>query len=499
MSGNAVKLAHRSMLDHVPGVMSFRRFILCWLLLGLFTTGGSAADISGLDKLADGPAPTKVVVIPVQDAITEPVLYVIRRGLKQAIDNDVKLVVLDMKTPGGAVNVTLEIMEALDKFDGRTVTFVNDEAISAGAIIASVTDDIYFSPKGVMGAAEVVFGTGQDVGDSMKRKLNSYLKGKIEAFSAGQQTRSDVLRAMMDPDFEFKIGETVIKPKGELLTLTAATATELHGEPPQPLLATGVVEDVEALLKQQLAGAAFEITRLEVTWSEKLAQYLTSLAPLLLAGGLVLLFIEFKTPGFGVFGISGCLLLAIVFFGHYIAGFSGHEPILLFGIGLLLIALEIFIFPGVIFLAGTGGVLLLVALVWSMADLWPNEPITFSGEIFLGPITSVGMGLLLAVVMMIVLLRFLPRNWIWDRLVLQASIAGTSQAVQTEAPLTASATDPLIGKHGVAVTALFPGGQVEINGVRYEAHLELGMAERGTPVVVTGRGEFGLRVEPAKS
>src|SRR5690606_23298917 len=109
----------------------------------------------------------------------------------------------------------------------------------------------------------------------------------------------------------------------------------------------------------------------------------------------------------------------------------------------------IFMFPGVIFLAGTGGMLLLVALVWSMADLWPNEPITFSGEIFLGPITSVGMGLLLAVVMMIVLLRFLPRNWIWDRLVLQASIAGTSQAVQTEAPLTASATDPLIGKHGV--------------------------------------------------
>jgi membrane-bound serine protease (ClpP class) len=492
------KLAHRSMLDHVSGVMSCRRFILCWLLLGLFTTGGSAADISGLEKLADGPAPTKVVVIPVQDQIAEPLLYIVRRGLKQAIDNDVQLVVLDMKTPGGAVNVTLDIMEALDKFAGRTVTFVNDEAISAGALIASVTDDIYFAPKGVMGAAEVVFGTGQDVGDSMKRKLNSYMRAKIEAFSSGQPNRADIIRAMMDPDFELKIGEELIKPKGELLSLTAGEAAREYGEPPLPLLATGVVADVAALLKQHLDGGLFIITRLEITWSEKVAQYLTKLAPLLLAAGLVLLFIEFKTPGFGVFGISGGLLLAIVFFGHYIAGFSGHEPILLFGLGLLLIALEIFIFPGVIFLAGTGGMLLLVALVWSMADLWPNEPITFSGEIFLGPITSVGMGLLLAVVMMIVLLRFLPRNWIWDRLVLQASIGGTSQAVETAAPLTASATDPLIGKHGVAVTALFPGGQVEINGVRYEAHLELGMAERGTPVVVTGRGEFGLRVEPAK-
>jgi membrane-bound serine protease (ClpP class) len=479
--------------------MRIWRFIAVAVLFGLLAGPGWASDPASEANAVAPATPVKVVVIPVQDAITEPVLYVIRRGLKQAIENDVKLVVLDMKTPGGKVNVTLEIMEALDKFEGRTVTFVNDEAISAGAIIASVTDDIYFSPKGVMGAAEVVFGTGQDVGDSMKRKLNSYLKGKIEAFSDGQQTRSDVLRAMMDPEFEFKIGETVIKPKGELLTLTATTATELHGEPPQPLLATGVVADMDALLKQQLAGAAFEITHLEVTWSEKLAQYLTSLSPLLLAVGLVCLFIEFKTPGFGVFGISGCLLLAIVFFGHYIAGFSGHEPILLFGIGLLLIALEIFLFPGTVFLAGTGGMLLLVALVWSMADLWPNEPVTFSGEVFLGPITSVGMGLLLAVVMMIVLLRFLPRNWIWDRLVLRASIAGTSQAVETAAPSTASATDPLIGKHGVAVTALFPGGQVEIDGVRYEAHLELGMAGRGTPVVVTGRGEFGLRVEPTKS
>jgi membrane-bound serine protease (ClpP class) len=497
--GSTTKLARRSLLDHVSGAMRFRRFILCWLLLGLFTTGGRAADISGLEKLADGPAPTKVVVIPVQDQISQPLLYIVRRGLKQAIDNDVQLVVLDMDTPGGSLAVTLEIMEALDKFPGQKVTFVNAEAISAGAIIASVTDDIYFAPKGIMGAAEVVLGTGQDVGDSMKRKLNSYMRAKIQAFSEGQPNRADIIRAMMDPDFELKIGEELIKPKGELLSLTAGEAAREYGEPPLPLLATGVVADVEALLKQHLDGGPFIITRLEITWSEKVAQYLTKLAPLLLAAGLVLLFIEFKTPGFGVFGISGGLLLAIVFFGHYIAGFSGHEPILLFGIGLLLIALEIFLFPGVIFLAGTGGMLLLVALVWSMADLWPNEPITFSGDIFFGPITSVGMGLLLAVVMMIVLLRFLPRNWIWDRLVLQASIGGTSQAIDATPSSSNTATDPLIGKHGVAVTALFPGGQVEINGVRYEAHLELGMAERGTPVVVTGRGEFGLRVEPEKS
>ncbi len=437
---------------------------------------------------------TKVVVIPVQDQISEPLLYIVRRGLKQAIDNDVKLVVLDMKTPGGAVNVTLEIMEALDKFPGQTVTFVNDEAISAGAIIASVTDDIYFAPKAVMGAAEVVFGTGQDVGESMKRKLNSYMSGKIQAFSEGQSARSDVLRAMMDPEYELKIGEDVIKPKGELLTLTANQAMKTYGEPPVPLLAAGIADNIDALLKQRHPGGRFEITRLEVTWSETLAQYLTSLAPLLLAVGMVCLFIEFKTPGFGVFGVLGATLLLIFFFGHYTAGFSGHEPVLLFALGLLMIAVEIFFFPGTVFLAGTGAVLLLVSLVWAMADLWPNEPIDFSGEVFARPLTSVGMGMLLAVVLMTVVVRFLPKKWIWDRLVLQACIAGTSQT-SGAAPGVERSIDRLIGQRGVAVTALFPSGQIEIASARYEAHLAVGMAERGAPVIVTGRSEFGLQVE----
>lgn len=474
--------------------MGFSRFILGLLITCLVSPGGWAEGSVEPGKLAAEEDVTKVVVIPVQDQISEPLLYIVRRGLKQAIDNDVRLVVLDMKTPGGAVNITLEIMEALDKFPGQTVTFVNDEAISAGAIIASVTDDIYFAPKGVMGAAEVVFGTGQDVGESMKRKLNSYLSGKIQAFSEGQSTRSDVLRAMMDPEFELKIGADVIKPKGELLTLTANQAMETYGEPPVPLLASGIATDINALLKQRQPGGRFEITRLEVTWSETLAQYLTSLAPLLLAAGMVCLFIEFKTPGFGVFGVLGATLLLIFFFGHYTAGFSGHEPVLLFGLGLLMVAIEIFFFPGTMFLAGTGAVLLLVSLVWSMADLWPNESIDFSGEVFVRPLTSVGLGMLLAVVLMAVVVRFLPKQWIWDRLVLQASIAGTAQT-NGDPPGTESSANQLMGQRGVAVTALFPSGQIEIAGTRYEAHLSVGMAARGAPVIVTGKSGFGLQVE----
>lgn len=100
-------------------------------------------------------------VIPVRDVIARPILYVLRRGLKEAQATGVRVVVIDMETPGGELGTTLEIMEALDKFDGETLVYVNKEAISAGAIISSVTDEIHFAPGGVIGAAAAVSGGGR--------------------------------------------------------------------------------------------------------------------------------------------------------------------------------------------------------------------------------------------------------------------------------------------------------------------------------------------------
>ena len=76
----------------------------------------------------------RILVIPVQDVIDKPVLYVLRRGLKMAIDQGMVMVVLDMKTPGGRLDVTFDIMESLDRFEGATATLINDEAISAGGV-----------------------------------------------------------------------------------------------------------------------------------------------------------------------------------------------------------------------------------------------------------------------------------------------------------------------------------------------------------------------------
>lgn len=457
----------------------------------------NGADDPAIAVPTADPARARVIVIPVNDQIAKPILYVIRRGLKEAIEQNVDMVILDMETPGGALSVTFEIMEAIDRFSGRTATFVNTEAISAGAFIAAVTDDIYFAPTGVIGAAAPVLATGGEIDTAMRQKIVSYLRARVRAISEGKAHRGEVISAMIDADYVLQIGDKVLKEKGELLSLTASEASERYGEPPEPLLAAGIASNIDELLTGIYGEGGYTVTELEVTWSEQLAQHLNRLSSLILGLGMLALFIEFKTPGFGVFGFTGIALMAIVFFGHFVAGLSGHEPALVFAIGFILVLVELIFFPGILVAALGGVVLMLGSLVWSMADLWPNEPIAFNGEVFLGPLLKLVLGLVVAFVMALALTRFLPRGWIWDRMILNTSVGNDTGG---GAALRGSAgADDLVGRRAVAATGLFPSGQVEIDGRRLEARMAMGFAELGTEVVVTQRSEFGLIVEKADS
>ncbi len=443
-----------------------------------------------------GATPVRVIVIPVREQIADPVLFILRRGLKAAGKND--LVVLDMKTPGGALGTALEMMEALDKFEGRTATYVNDEAISAGAFISAVTDDIYFAPKGIIGAAAAVSSQGAEIPETMRLKVNSFLEAKVGAYTEGKRYRAEVLTAMFDKDYELKIGEKVIKAKGKLLSLTATQAAELFGEPPAPLLSSGSAKSLEALLDEKLGAGNYRIERLEVTWSEQLAQYITDYAGILLGLGILFLYIEFKTPGFGFFGITGGALLLLVFFGHYVAGLSGYEAALVFALGLLLLLTELVFFPGVIVMAATGVVLMFGSMLWSMVDHWPNQPLDFSGDMFTTPATNLLVGCAVAVVLAVLFAKFIPKGWFFTRLAVAGEAGSTSQVAGLP-PEAAAEARSLVGAHGTVATGLFPSGQIEIDGRRYEARLELGTAVAGTPVVVVRVSDFGLIVEVEKS
>lgn len=332
----------------------------------------------------------------------------------------------------------------------------------------------------------------------MKQKIVSYLKARIRATSEGKGHRGQVVSAMIDADFELKIGDKVIKSKGELLSLTASEACATLGDPPLPLLGAGIAPSVRQLLEAKYGKDAYTIRSLEVTWSEKAAVGLNLIAPVLLGLGVLALFIEFKTPGFGVFGIVGIILLGIVFLSSYVAGLSGHEPVLVFSLGLLLVLLELLFFPGVAVVAVLGLLMMFGSLLWAMADLWPNEPISFSSDVFVRPLTNLSLGLALAVILGLLLARFLPKGWVWDKMVIQATVGGAAQDSGL-ASWSGPGLPSLLGSEGVAVSGLRPSGQVEIDGRRYEARVEVADVRPGERVRVIGRSDFGLVVERISS
>jgi membrane-bound serine protease (ClpP class) len=149
-------------------------------------------------------------------------------------------------------------------------------------------------------------------------------------------------------------------------------------------------------------------------------------------------------------------------------------------------------------MAVTGVMLMFGALVWSMVDYWPQQPIEWSGATFVRPATNILLGGALTVILALALARFLPKGWFFTRLAVAGQAGSTSQ--QAGLPPTATTkAHSLVGARGVVATGLFPSGQIEIEGRRYEARLDLGTAVAGTPVVVVRVSDFGLVVEVVKS
>ncbi len=466
-----------------------------------------AAPLAGTPAMLASPSGKRVFVIPIRNEIAEPALYVLRRGLKEAVTEHADAVVLDINTPGGAIDVTIEMMDDLKKFPGRTIAFVDNEAMSAGAFLSAVCDEIWFvdtPTEGMIGAAAPVQATGQDIDATMKEKLVSYLKVRIRAISKGKGYRGEVVSAMIDADMELKInGEEVkidgkpIKEKGALLSLTATEAMFPVGTPPKPLLGAGEARDLGDLLTKCF-GPGTVSTELKATWSEGLAVVLNRLAPAMLGLGIFALFIGFKSQGFGGFIAVGVVLLTVVFLSSYVSGLSGHEPVIVFSIGLVLLLLEILFFHSAGFLGIIGFLLMIGSLFWAMADLWPGEPIqvAWSADAFVRPMINLGAGMGIAVVLGACLLRFLPHGWVWDRLTVTETVGGSAQTAGGE-PGAAKHLKQLVGRRGVAATALRPGGQVEVDGRRFEAEVKVGAIDAGAPIIVLGHGDFALVVEQA--
>lgn len=398
-----------------------------------------------------------VYVIPIRQDIAKPLVYLIRRAVKEAMATGVQYLILDMETNGGYLDDTLEIIEILERFPGKKITYVNKTAYSAGAFIAVATHQIYMAPESVIGAAApVMIGPGgvgpAEIPSTFEKKITSAILARIRAYAEKYGHNPDVIEAMVNKDKGLTLDGQVLCPKGEILTLTNREAERTYGDPPRPILSLGTVETLEKLI-HQLGLQDAQVTYVKPSGMEKIAVWLTSLSWLWLMLGLAGVYLELKTPGFGIPGIVGIIGFFLYFAGGYFAGLTGLEWLLLFILGIVLIVLEILMWPGVTILAVSGGIACLIALIMAFVDTYPTSPLSVSFVAFHRPLISFIIGLVGAIIFILVVRRYLPKTPFYNTLIVQ-SASGTT----TEAKLKQS-KEQWISKIGISITPLRPSGK----------------------------------------
>jgi len=390
-----------------------------------------------------------VVVVPLKTDVSEAQFFFLRRALKDAERQQASAFVIEMETYGGEVKAAMDNMNALLRTTLPTATFIHSRAVSAGALIALATQKIYMAPDAVIGAAAPVMGSGEDLPSTMKDKTASVVSAMARAAAQKNGHHPDVAAAFVDKTREVRIGEKVVHPEGNLLSLSAAeAATPYEGK---PLLSAGTATSLQDMLAQ--AGLTGPVIEIRPTGMEQLAVWITRLAPLLLLGGILGAYIEFKIPGFGFPGFASLVCFSLYFGGHYIAGLAGWETLLLFVTGLGLIVLEL-ILPGTI-LPGLLGVLLVIgAILYAMVDRLPSEPVWPSPDMLIRPVVNLSLTFVGTAVAIYFLARFLPQTRLYKAFVLSAAVpAGPESAVLGQGP------HIVPGLVGVAHTDLRPSGK----------------------------------------
>jgi len=360
-----------------------------------------------------------VVVVPLRGEISPSLLMFLRRAEKVAESNGASAIIFEMNTYGGRLDAAEEITSALNHATVPTYTFINSNAGSAGSLIALATQHIYMAPVSSIGAAAPVLPTGEDLPLTEREKTISYWTALIRSSAIKNGHNPDVGEAFMNKDKEVKIGDRVIHPKGTVLTLSAQEATEKFNG--KPLLADGIAESIVDLM--QKAGLKGYSVSLDPTGFEQLAFWITALAPLLLLGGIIGAYLEFKIPGASFPGIISAICFTLFFLGHYLAGLAGWEVVGLFVLGMALVIIEILFFAHSTIVFGVVGVFLILAsLLWAMIDRYPGETFFPTGRMLAMPLLNLFLAIAAAVIVIVLLARYLRAQAFIDALLLSLRI-----------------------------------------------------------------------------
>lgn len=405
------------------------------------------------------------------------------RNTQKALDEAEKMgadyVLIHMNTYGGLVDMADSIRTRLLNAKPTVLVFIDNNAASAGALIAIACDSIYMRKSASIGAATVVNQTGEVVPD----KYQSYMRATMRATAESTGRDPKIAEAMVDPSVYI---EGIID-SGKVLTFTSSEAQK-HG------FCNGEAETIDEVLK--LAGVEnYEMVQQQLTATDKAINWLINPA---ISGILVLIIIggiyfELQTPGIG-FPLAASVLAAILYFAPlYLEGLAANWEILLFFVGAILLLVEIFVLPG-FGVAGISGVaLILFSLVSSLLQ---NEGFDFEA-----PQSGAGLSVVQALAtvlipfgVLITFLLFFGQNLLqmsaFKRLTLQSTQDAEAGYV------VADQQHHLVGETGLALTDLRPAGKVQIAGRPYDAKATTGWIDKGTTVRVLAQERFELVVEP---
>ncbi|MFE5427017.1 nodulation protein NfeD [Peribacillus simplex] len=415
--------------------------LLFGLLFTMSSFGGST--VSANEKI--------VYHVPIEETVEKGLSAFLERALTTAEAADADLVVFEVNTPGGAVDAAGEISKLLSDSPIKTVAYVNNRALSAGAYISLSADEIYMVPSATMGSAAVIDSTGNAAG----KKAQSYWLAAMK--TAAEQNGRDPIYAQAMADVDIDLPEYGAE-KGKLLTFTAEQAKKAG-------YSEGTVSG-KAELYSILGVEDADIRSIEESFPEKLARFLTNpiVVPILLTIAGIGIVMELFSPGFGIPGVIGITSLVLFFYGHLVAGITGYESLAMFIIGVILVLIEFFIPGGIIGLLG------FTAIVGSLF-LATGDPVHMTISLLIAVTVSI--------LVFILLVKVFGKQMKFFRKMILTDATKTEQGYVSNP----NRLD-LLGVEGKALTDLRPSGTALVKEERVDVVTEGSFISKGSSIII---------------
>ena len=417
--------------------------------------------------------------IDIHQEISPTTRLYLSKGLQEAQALNAQAIIIDMNTYGGTVTDADSMRSAILYNTIPVYTFINNNAASAGALIAIASKKIFMVKGAAIGAATVV----QQTGDVAPDKYQSYMRGIIK--STAESHGKEIIISGNDTTYKWKrdpriaeamVDQTIYIPhindSGKVITFTTEEALKFG-------YCDGIAKDVKDIIKNQLDIAEYTLITYQPSWYESTKGFLLNpalqaiLIMIIIAG----IYFELQSPGFGFAGIASITAAVIYFTPLCMDGVAQYWEIIIFVIGLILIALEILAIPG-FGVAGISGIIL--SITGLTLALINNNNFDFQ-EVKMPDVSksllTVMCGVFLGMVAMLYLASRIGEKGIFRKIALETNIKSTI--------ITLEEKQLLLGKTGTAITILRPSGKVMIEGEIYDAISESGSyIEENTPVTV---------------